>query len=432
MSFADIINQAQKELDSQSGGNSPKVKYPETKHKRLFYGKDQREILIQILPSADLVSAFAEPLRKIFLSAKSSSGKQINSNFTLDAAPNPGSLLEQKITQWADAGLIPNGFGGQQSPRSYYLVNCVNIVQVAPNQWAQERDQNGKLIVRTFEVPQSGFANLLRKLKDQMLNTSQTELSFMHPDKAAPIKISKPAKGQMEYPVEVYTAIPLPPLGQGWENELEDLKAQVVPTERLENGLQWVQAFVDMKEGRKPNQQDGGQGQTAPQQPVTNPYAGAPTTPTMPTQPQQPAQPNPYAAPQGQVAPNPFALPQQPEVNPYAAPTTPQQPVTPAMPTMPTQPAQPTGLVEDNMPDFANSVPTQPAQDTVPAQPAFNIPTQPTVPTQSTVPTTPEVPQQPEAPVAPSTHNVATNSNNMFDVDSMLAAEMAKMNGGQQ
>ena len=73
MSFADIINAESKKLE-QSGNNNAKVKYPETKHKRLFFEKGQNAIFLQVLPAANLVSGFAEPVRKVFLSAKSSQG----------------------------------------------------------------------------------------------------------------------------------------------------------------------------------------------------------------------------------------------------------------------------------------------------------------------------------------------------------------------
>src|SRR6185312_5175569 len=198
MSFADIINQEKKKLDEQQGGNNARVEYPQTKHKRLFYERNQTEVLVQILPSADLVSAFAEPIRKIFLQAKSSQGKDINTNFTLSPDSDHGSMLENKISEWADKGMIPNGFGGQQSPRRVYLVNVVNIVN-HNGQYIQERDEKGELVVRVFELPQSGYSNLLRKLQDPLYNTSGSDLSFMDVNHPAPIKISKPAKGQMEY-----------------------------------------------------------------------------------------------------------------------------------------------------------------------------------------------------------------------------------------
>jgi len=419
MSFADIINQESKNLENNNGGDNAKVKYPETKHKRLFFAKNERELLIQVLPSANLVSAFAVPVRKIFLSAKSSQGKDINSNFTLDAEANPGSILEQKIAEWSGKGMIPNGFGGQQSPKRAFLVNVVKIVQnpANPQQWLQERDEHGNLVVRVFEMPQSGYANLIRKLQDPFMNNSGTELSFLDPNKPAPIKISKPAKGQMEYPVDVYTNFPLPALGQGWENQLEDLQAQAVPTERLENGLQWVQAFIDMKEGRKPtrNNEDGQAAQ--PQQPVNNPYAqqGQPQgnpfaqqgQPQQPVgnpfaQPQQPVQPNPFEAAQPQS--NPFAQPQQPTGNPFA---------------------QPQGLQQDQLPDSMggidtalNNLPQAPTEPTQPVQPQ-----QPVQPAQPTVPAQPQqnaVPQQPAQPTMPA----HANGNGLMDIDAMLDAEL--------
>ncbi|AYJ76329.1 hypothetical protein BSP12_143 [Bacillus phage BSP12] len=410
MSFQDLINAETKKLESRQGGEG--VKYPQTKHDRLFFGKNSPQHVLQILPAADLASAFAIPTRKIFLTTKSSQGKEIKANFTLDADENPGSLLEQKITEWAGKQMIPSGFGGQQSPRVVYLLNVVKIIQLPDQTWAQERDAEGNLVVRLLELPQSGYRNLLNKLKDPLCNVSGTGLSFMDINKAAAVRISKPAPKQMEYPVDVYPNIILPPLGQGWEAQLEDLHAHAVPTERLENGADWVQAFIDMKEGRKPN---GGGNSTASatnpfaqqqpntfvQQPAANPFAQQ--------QQQQPVQ-NPAQNPFGQQPQqqaDPFAQPQQqpnlvgnPEVQPGGTSYTPPQPPTQQpdiqMPTGMEQ-APPQGLVSDPLPaDFGVSVPQQPE---------FSMP---------------ETPPQTGLPA----HNLPENANGLADIDAMLDKEL--------
>lgn len=395
MSFLDIINQEQEKLKESMGGNN-KVVYPKTKHQRLFFNKNQQDILMQVLPSADLVSAFAEPIRKIFLSTRTSQGKQLNVNFTLSPDGDPASILEPKIEEWADKGMIPNGFGGQTTPRRLYLVNVVQIVQDQNGQWVQERDSQGNLVVRLFEMPQSAYQNLLRKLQDPMYNVAGSDFSFMDINRPSPIKISKPAKGQMEYPVEVYTNITLPPLGQGWESQLEDLKAHAVPTEYLENGADWVQAFIDMKEGRKPNQRNReNQTQTqGQQQPQVNPYA------------QQVQQPQQTAVPQQQAQP----------MNSTPTPT-------------PAPPQQPTGGdigVEASL-NFANNPNPNPSPSPAPQQPMNDNPS-PVPPTQPTAPQQPaqaEAPSQPEQAQAP--HNVDLNSNGLQDIDAMLEKEL---NGG--
>lgn len=382
MSFADIINQEQKKLEQNNGGNNEGVKYPQTKNKRLFYEKGQKDVYLQVLPSADLYSQFTEPVRKIFLSCKSSKGKEINSNFTLDAEANPGSLLEQKVTEWAEKGMIPNGFGGQQSPRRLFLVNAVKIIQnpANPQQFIQERDAEGNLVVRVFEMPQSAYQNYLRKLGDPLYNTSGSELSFMDINKPALVKVSKPAKGQMEYPVEVYTNVALPPLGQGWENQLEDLKAQAVPTERLENGYDWVKAFVDMKEGRKPSNSNDNN-TTAPT-PNANPFA------------------NPFANLGGTPTPNPADLGN-----------------------IGTEMSIDVDGALQNLQPNPTSVPTPtPTQAYTPATPDLTIPT-PT-PTPAHVPTPGAVPTPTQN--AP-THNVGLNDNGLLNIDAMLEAEL---NGG--
>ncbi|QQO40550.1 ssDNA binding protein [Bacillus phage 000TH008] len=431
MSFMDIINQETQKIASSGGGENDRVKYPERKQKPLFFAKGETAKLVQIMPSADLQSKFFVPIRKIFLSAVSSQGKQINSNFVLDAEENPGSLLEQKIAEWGGKGLIPNGFGGQQSPRMVFLYNVVAVSQ-DPNSgtFVQERDQQGNLVIRMFEMPYSAHKKIINLLGDPLYRPEGTsELSFMDVNQPRLVKISKPPKGSMEYGVDVYTNVTLPPSGAGWESRLEDLHANAVPTERLENGDKWVKAFIDMKEGRKPNQSNN-QGQTAP---VANPYAQ-----------QQPPQGNMQVQQQNTYTQQQFnANPsvQQPNVNTYmqhqqpniAMPTGMQQP--PSQPQVTQNQTQPTGgLVTDPLPSEFDSVPdvsnagadlNPHTQVVPPSQPSIvpNNITPSSEPTQSQVaPTQPEpsvAPTQPNQNTVP-THNVDVNNNGLLDIDNML------------
>jgi len=412
MSFADIINQEHKNLEQNSGND--KVEYPKTKQKRLFFEQNQREVIIQVLPDAAMVGHFFVPIRKVYLTAKSSSGKDVNSNFVLDADPNPGSLLEQKITEWAGLGIIPNGYGGQASPRRTYLVNAVRIIQdPVSQQWVQERDANGKLATRVFEMTQSAFANYAEKLKNPLLNTTGSGMSFMDINRPNPIQITKPERNSnsKEYKVDVYSSIVLPPLGAGWENTLEDLQAQAVPTERLVNGDKWVQAFIDMKEGRKPNQGNAGAQPTAPQ-PTSNPFGSFPGQTGQPVAPQQPMG-QPVGQPMGQPAPMPGYPAQptapmptyQPQGQPapmpsYTAPA--PQPVAPAQPVI----TMPTGMgAGAGEPDpFNIGVETDLSQNNgLGAQPTQPVaPTAPTTPAPTyTAPATPAPTGEPTIP-APS------------------------------
>jgi len=412
MSFADIINQEHKNLEQNSGND--KVEYPKTKQKRLFFEQNQREVIIQVLPDAAMVGHFFVPIRKVYLTAKSSSGKDVNSNFVLDADPNPGSLLEQKITEWAGLGIIPNGYGGQASPRRTYLVNAVRIIQdPVSQQWVQERDANGQLATRVFEMTQSAFANYAEKLKNPLLNTTGSGMSFMDINRPNPIQITKPERNSnsKEYKVDVYSSIVLPPLGAGWENTLEDLQAQAVPTERLVNGDKWVQAFIDMKEGRKPNQGNAGAQPTAPQ-PTSNPFGSFPGQTGQPVAPQQPMG-QPVGQPMGQPAPMPGYPAQptapmptyQPQGQPapmpsYTAPA--PQPVAPVQPVI----TMPTGMdAGAGEPDpFNIGVETDLSQNNgLGAQPTQPVaPTAPTTPAPTyTAPATPAPTGEPTIP-APS------------------------------
>ncbi|QVW29004.1 hypothetical protein [Bacillus phage SWEP1] len=429
LSIADIIAQEQKNLEQQGGGDHPKVVYPETKHQRLFFEKGQTELMIQLLPAGDLVSPFFAHTRKIFLSAKTSKGKELNVNFTLDSQVNEGSLLDNKIAEWTDKGMIPTPFGGQQKPKNLYLVNVVRVFPNPqnPQQLLQERDQAGNLVVRLFEMPQTAFKTILKNLTDPFLSGGR-DLSFIDPNGAYPIKIAKPAKGQMEYPVTVYQTN-LPPLGQGWETQLENLPAHAVPTERLENGYQWVETFISIKEG-KPQ----GQAQQQPQGQPANPYGAPAQNPYGQAQPQgqnpygQPAlgqnpygqTANTYQAPQNTYAPpaapnygqaaNPYG---QPANNGYQAPPAYQPPYQP-----PADPQinMPTGMSEPD--PFDIGVSTDLSKNGGLGAPTTHVPAQP--PAQQP----PATVQQTAPSGQPDLTGVATNGNGFPDIDAMIADEL--------
>jgi hypothetical protein len=433
MSFLDIINQEQKRLEASNNNDNDKVKYPQSKHKRLFFDKDNRDLYMQVLPAGDLVNHFASQFRKIFLTAKSSTGKDVKSNFVLDPQLNEGSLLERKIQEWASRGMIPSGFGGQQSPKTLHLVNVVRVV-VVNGQWVQERDEQGNLVVRLFEMPHSAYTTFISKLGNKLLNPNNLDLSFIDPNHAHPVQITKPRKGEMSYAVEVYSSILLPPLGQGWENQLENLAEHVVPTERLENGQKWVQAFIDMKEGRKPN--SGGQAQAENvTPPVNNPYAQTQQAPYGGQQ--APQQPNPYA--QQTQQPNPYAQTQQ---APYGGQQPPSQPsqqqqqqysggpfnsynTDQQAPQQQYQAPQPNTGGYDALPEEM-SVPNQqmPPQGVTPPQQSVPQP-QAQMPTQQQTPP-PVTQQQYQAPPAPQpTQNAnSLNANGLMDIDAMLENEL--------
>lgn len=396
MSFQDLINQAKAELEQHTGGNdNPKTVYPTTKHKGVYFGKNTPELYFQLLPSADLNSTFAVPFRTIFLEARTSKGKELKQSFTLDAVENPGSILEKAIAEWTDKQMLPSPYG-QVKPRRFFKVNIVKVVtqQVLnpqtsqmETQYVQERDQEGNYVVRTLDLPLSAYNGIIEKLGNPMLNPqgpSGSPMSFMDVNKPAMIHVARPLPNTQAYRVEVYPNVILPALVDGWQHELEDLRAQVVPTERLENGLQWVETFINIKNGVNPNAkkqeetQAPAQGQ-APTAPPVNPYAQQPT-------------PTPTAPP---VAPNPYAAPTAP---PVSAPPI-QQPVTPTLP-----PSAPMGagtdLQMDSVPDFG--VPSAP--NTPPAAPVAP-PSAPVAP-----PVTPAMPAQ----TAP------TNGQGLPDIDAQL------------
>jgi hypothetical protein len=251
MGFKDLIEQEKKALKESQGGDL-NVKFPETKHDRIFMGKDVERVIVQVLPSADLYSRFAEPVREIFLSATKKDGSLWKTNFKLPMQPEEGHILETKIQEWAAKNMIPSGFGGQQKPSVIYMVNVVKVVKNASGELVQETDENGQLKVRVMPMKGSAYAKIMDLLGDEMSNPSGHELSFMNPDAPCPVAIEKPEKNAKDksYKVTVYPHKQLPALPAGWENQLEDLKAQATPTDELEGGEDLLNIFIAMKEGK--------------------------------------------------------------------------------------------------------------------------------------------------------------------------------------
>lgn len=427
MSFANIIASQQKQLESQGGGDNPKVVYPISKHKKLFYEKGQNEVVVQVLPSPDLYSEFYVQKRTIFLNAKTKNGKEINSSFTLDAVENLGSLLEQKIAEWTEKKMLTTPYGSQQKPKTVFNVNVVSVIPnpQAPGQFMQERDQEGNLVVRVFEMPQSAFKEYIKALQNPMINSSGTELSFMDINRPNPVGITKPAKGEMSYKVNIYSALTLPPLGQGWESQLEDLQAHAVPTERLENGYQWVEAFCNIKDGVISGQgQAPAPAQPVMQQPVHNPYAQQ--------VPQQPVH-NPYAQQGAQVPPqntyvappvrSQYDYPNQPHTTVAQQPTYQQSPLTTvATPMTPPINIQlPTGMDEPQLDDIGVS--TDLSQNNGLGAPVTTAPpVQPVTPTPP--PVAPVVPTPPSVGSAPDLSGLSKTPGGMADIDALLKQEL--------
>ena len=358
---------------NSGGGDFEKVEYPtqKLKHDQLYFSKNNTEFTVRILPGAN-GQFFSQEFREIFLNGRNSKGTDISRLFILDKEPKPNeSRLESSLLRWQQEARVPNIYNKQAKPDRRFFVNAVQV-QMVNGQAVMETDANGDLVVRLLKLPVSAYNAIISKLGDEMLTPQGSdEYSFIGVANAYPIRIQKPAPGQMSYTVDVYSNHELGPLPQGWENQLEDLAYQATPWEEFNKGF--VDHFIDVTDGVE-GQSDNNEPAQAPNQPQFN----QPNQQQQPTQPQQgfgqPAQGNGFGQPAqgngfGQPAQsNGFGQPAQGNEwgQPAQAPTQPTQ-NTPTQPTQPT-PTQPVEPVPNNT-GFG-----QPAQGGAPQQQATTPP----------------------------------------------------------
>lgn len=334
MDFQERLRQRVAEAEEGNGQNRKQVDYPSKslKNPELYFNNaENKDLYLRILPPANLQDDYAVPYRKIYLAARNQNGKDLKTDFILPAQPNPESRLEQSLVTWHAQKRVPNPFGADAKPGSKYKANVVRVItNQQTGNWEEERDTNGQLVVRTLELPQTAYQAINSALIDPMLRPmgNQSPYSFISPESAFLIKLTKPAKGKMTYDLQVYTNFPLGALPQGWENLLEDLNYQVTPTEVFDPD--YVNYFIDVVEGvenRGEGNQVAPQGVAPQQQVPVQPQFQQPVTPQQGYQQgfQQPVTPQ-QGYQQG------FQQPVTPQYNQapqqgYQAPVTPQQPV---------------------------------------------------------------------------------------------------------
>lgn len=343
MNFTDILNQAHEE--TKGGGNLFPPQVP-TKHKMLLFNKDTSQLNVCILPSADLQSAFwgsSLELAHNFTKEDGSTNFQIVKLPLDKSVPSRGRDL---VDGWAQNQQLGGRFG-QDAPRAQYYLNVV-LVDTSGDTPKYVTDEYGTIRVQVLKITASTFNIIIERLQNGDMNTSNTPLSFMDVNgKGAPVQITKPRESGKPYDVTILSHKILPALPEGWQNELEDLSAQSVPTEQQENGENYLNLLKEWKEA----QFGGGQ-------PQANPYGaqapqgtgvGAGTGVPIPQYNQAPpanayaqqtqqAPPQQQQAPPMQQAPSAPQAPQQqqaPQVGGVDIPQAPQQQQAPPAPSNP-------------------------------------------------------------------------------------------------
>lgn len=306
MNFQEMLAQAQKRVEDNSGGREVAHPYKELKHEPIRVTRDKPQSLVRILPPPREKMFFAEETKEAFLTARNNAGKELRFNLVMAANATPdNSAAMKQFSQWVAEERVPARF---PKTSSRFYVNAVQILQGPDGSLVHETDSTGNLVVRLMQLPLTVYKSLVGKMGDQMLIPANgDQFGFIGEKNAFPIRVTRTdsSKG-VEYSADVYSNKELGPLPANWREQVEDLKRQTTPTEDY-NG-DFMQYFFDVVNGveGQPNALSvGGSGAQAPQAPTfTQPapqFQQAPQAPTF-TQPAPQFQQAPQA-PQFQQAP---------------------------------------------------------------------------------------------------------------------------------
>lgn len=212
--------------------------------------KGTRDIRVRILPPKDPSGTFFAAYRNFFGQA----GPERKDGYLYTLAPSydPDDPLYEALQTWRgeskETAHYPNQHNSGYSNR-YYL--NVALVTIQEGKAVIETDEQGLPVVHPMTVPKSVMDSLVDKLKDPYKNPNankgwvasmakrgytitpeQASWSFISDALAYPVhvKMISHEKSPDTYEVEVDTSMLLAPLKQGWQDNLEDLKAGTTPT----------------------------------------------------------------------------------------------------------------------------------------------------------------------------------------------------------
>lgn len=312
------------------------------KHDMLYLSKDTPEQLVRILPPVTDEANLGEGYREFWVEGSNASGKEVRTKLVLDANPNPNNKLDQQINTWVEAKNIPNKFGSRPSKR--FMLNTVRLSKNQEGKFVHEVDEQGELVVRVLQVPQSLYTEALTKLSNVYFEPAGVTDGYriISEQNAYPFDLKRSGTGlDTRYTVDVYER-DLGPLPNNWRDKSEDLAYQASKTDEDDSYANYVIAVVNGQEAEYNATRNNGGSDSGVDDP--NPVNINPND--LPGNLRGGGQPNQQNQPQGQFS-QPQGQPEQQQPNfntgsgegQFAQPTS-QPSAQPTQPTQPTQPVQ--------------------------------------------------------------------------------------------
>lgn len=392
MGFFDHIKKQAEELSSNNYNNE-EIVYPSVNAPINYLSAKTPQYVFRILPSAGLLNGtsddFATPIRQVYFNNPVPNAKPKTVNLRLAPQKDVNSPIEQALVRWADAKLLPSGYGDSQvRPQEQYMFYMIPYVPNGAGGYTPELGQDGLPSVQILQVSKSAYQGIVNKLANDLYipvlpsTGQQSPISFLSLERSWLVTLEKAKAGETQHKVDVYSNIDLGSVEGLVEHKLEDLSVLQYTTEDINPGLvEHIIQTIDEGTGSAPAQGAPQAHNYAPQgnsalsyeqmQQQTPQAPPVQQAPQMPTQQQVPPVQQQQQAPQAPQVPN-----QQQQMPPVQqVPQAPQAPV--------------------QQPQAPQAPPAQP-----------QAPQAPQVPNQQQAPAQPQAPQAPQAPNSPDTDSL--------------------------
>lgn len=290
--FQDFLAKEKQQVATSGFNNNNENQYKPTNPIIRLNNKDKPEILVRILPgTGERPELFSAGFRAIGVNYNKKDGSQAFTSLMMPKEAGT-SVLDPIIQRWLANKVQFSRFPGNPSNRFF-----INVLEYVRNPQTQQivpaMDDNGNPKISPMELPQTAYASLLNNLADVLYAPAGSEYSFIDPNHAFLVRITKAQKGEMSWGVNVYANNDLGALPPNWKEFASDLEKLTTPTE--ETNPSFVNLVVNRVEGKDLNTNNfafdretnklggefkpyegGSQGGTEVPNSNTNPYASNP------------------------------------------------------------------------------------------------------------------------------------------------------------
>lgn len=248
--FQDFLAKEKQQVATSGFNNNNENQYKPTNPIIRLNNKDKPEILVRILPgTGERPELFSAGFRAIGVNYNKKDGSQAFTSLMMPKEAGT-SVLDPIIQRWLANKVQFSRFPGNPSNRFF-----INVLEYVRNPQTQQivpaMDDNGNPKISPMELPQTAYASLLNNLADVLYAPAGSEYSFIDPNHAFLVRITKAQKGEMSWGVNVYANNDLGALPPNWKEFASDLEKLTTPTE--ETNPSFVNLVVNRVEGKDLN-----------------------------------------------------------------------------------------------------------------------------------------------------------------------------------